>query len=384
MTKPTPILLALAVALAAVPNSLSAQVPQVQLGARIGSIAEPFSDLMNLAELNDGRVMVSDRIEKAYFVADLKSGARKVVGRNGTGPNEYQTPFGPIRWKGDTLLGHDPNNRRSLKIAQDGSVIGTLPFGQPRMDGINGWGGARAVDKQGRIYWDLPIIEREPVIKRSQKAQIVRWTPGAPEGPEHVMHFADHGDFEHEYRFRPIPQTDAWVMDRDGRIGILSAARYQLTWYKDGKVVETGPVVAHTPIFVSATERNAWRAQKALEPAAGGLNGASSGAPVGLERVKATYPDSLFPDRLPPFQLRGAHLSPSGDVWVLRTSSASEKVKRVDILDNHGKLRATLPLPAGRRFFEFGASSVYLIATDDDGLQTLEKYALPALPPPPK
>lgn len=147
----------------------------------------------------------------------IQLGARKTVGRNGTGPNEYQTPFGPIRWKGDTLLGHDPNNRRALRIAQDGSVIGTIPLAQPRMEGINGWGAARAVDSQGRIYWDLPIIEREPAIKRSTKAQIVRWQPGV-ESPEHVMYFADHGEFEYEFRFRPIPQTDAWVMDRAVRL----------------------------------------------------------------------------------------------------------------------------------------------------------------------
>jgi hypothetical protein len=338
---------------------------------------------MHLAELNDGRVMVSDRLERAYFVADLRTGTRKVTGRNGTGPNEYQMPFGPIRWRGDTLLGHDPNNRRALRIAQDGAILGTIPFAQPRADGINGWGAAQAVDREGRIYWDVPIVDREPVIKRNVKARIVRWLPG--EGsPEHVLHFADHGEFEHEQRFRPIPQTDAWVMDRDGRIGVLSAARYQLTWYKDGKVVETGQPVPHAPVRVTGAERDAFRAQKALEPAAGGIasspNGGTAGGTLGMQRAKELWADSLFPPQLPPFQLRGARLSPSGDIWVLRTAPAGERVRRVDILDNHGKLRATLQLPAGRRFFEFGAAAVYLIATDGDGLQTLERYALPALP----
>jgi hypothetical protein len=64
-------------------------------------------------------------------------------------------------------------------------------------------------------------------------------------------------------------------------------------------------------------------------------------------------------------------------VWVTRTVAASEKAARIDILDAHGALRAVLRLPPKRRLFGLGARTVYLLSTDDDGLQTLERYALP-------
>jgi hypothetical protein len=359
---------------------LLAQSTSISLGKPVGTITEAFSDAMGLAELDDGRVIVSDRVEKAYFIADFRNGERKVAGRNGTGPNEYQVPFGPIRWKGDTLLGHDPQNRRALRIGQDGRIISTIPFASPRAGGVNGWAAAKGVDAKGRIYWDTPIIEMQPVIKRSMKANLVRWLPGA-DSVEVVMQFADHGEFEHDYRYRPIPQTDAWVLGRDGRIGILSAAEYRLRWYLDGKVVETAPPVPFTPLPVTAAEREAFREKKAMEPAAGGLmqpGQTMQTSRLGMERARAAWPDSIFPARIPPFEAGGAMLAANGDIWVKRTGPAAETSQRIDVLDSHGRLRAVLRMPAKTKLFALGQSSVYVLAVDDDGLQSLQKYEYPA------
>jgi hypothetical protein len=54
-----------------------------------------------------------------------------------------------------------------------------------------------------------------------------------------------------------------------------------------------------------------------------------------------------------------------------------EKAGRIDILDPHGALTAILRLPPRTRLFGIGAESAYLLSIDDDGLQTLERYALP-------
>jgi len=377
---------ALVAAMLALAATALAQVPELSLGRRNAAIADPFSDAVGMAELKDGRVIVSDRIEKSFSLADFRTGNRQVLGRNGTGPNEYQLPFGPIRWRGDTLLGYDPNNRRLLRITQDGAITGAIPFPAARARGVTGWAPPRGVDASGRIYWDSPVIEMEPVVKRSMKANLVRWLPGA-DSVDVAMQFADHGAFEHDFRYRPIPQTDAWVVAADGRIGILSASEYRLRWYKDGRLVETGPPVPYTPVRLTAAERDAFRARKALEPMSGaGGAGVRSGDPASTPaaagaRAKAAWPDELFPPQMPPFEVNGALLAPNGDVWVKRTGAAGELVAHVDILDAHGKLRGTLRLPPRTKLLALGASSVYLIATDDDGLQTLERYAYPPRAP---
>ena len=356
------------------------RVPDATLGRRTGAITEPFSDAMGMAEMSDGRVIVSDRVEAVFSLADFGTGSRRTIGRNGSGPNEYQFPWGPIRWLGDTLLGGDTRNQRLVKIMPDGSLNGAIPLAAMRSATGSSWSAPKAADASGLLYWDMPIIDREPVMKRSMRARLIRWRPGSE--PAEALQFADHGEFEHAFRYRPMPQTDAWVVTSDGRIGILSAAEYRLRWYKDGTVVETGPVIPHTPIRLTRAERDAFRARKALEPASGAR---VSGAPISTSRtqdpakVLEAWPDSIFPEVMPPFETNGALLAANGDIWVRRTSPASAPAATVDILDAHGKLRAHLRLPPRARLFALGSRHVYLLLVDDDGLQTLERYDYPNL-----
>lgn len=366
-------------ALAAFVAAANPQNAEHTLGRPNASIEEPFSDAVGLVELRDGRVIVSDRIERTYSVADFRNRERRTIGRNGIGPTEYQVPFGPIRWRGDTLLGYDPQNRRLLKITEDGTFVGSFSFPAPRVGGINSYSVPRGVDPDGRIYWDSPIIEMQPVVKRLMQARIVRWRPGA-DSVEEAQRFADHGEFEHRFRFRPMPQTDAWVVAPDGRIGILSAAEYRLRWYRNGTLVETGPPIPHTPLRLTSADRDAFRAKKALEPISGAsANGQPGAMPLmGIERAKASFPDSLFPDIVPPFEVGGAMLSPGGDIWVKRTGPARETSPRLDVLDGAGKLRGVVRLPSRTKLLALGRDWIYLINSDDNGLQTLERYAYPA------
>lgn len=367
--------------LAGVTGLAFAQSPSLTLGTKNASVTEPFSALMGLAELPDGRVVVSDREEGKFFLVDFRTGNRTVIGRNGIGPNEYQVPFGPIRWRGDTLMGYDPQNRRFIKIGPDGAIAGMMSFPAARPGGITSWSVPRGVDPEGRMYYDTPIILRQPAIKRSRFAMLVRLDPDAA-SLDSVMSLQDHAEFEHEFRYRPMPQTDAWVMAPDGRVGILSAAEYRLRWYRDGQVVETGPPIPFTPVPVTTAEKEAFWTERAAEPASGA---SPTGTPMqrrrqSLEQVKRSWPDSLFPRQLPPFRLQGALLAPNGDVWVKRTVPATSPQQQVDILGPTGRLKATLRLPPRTDLFALGSGGVYLVSTDDDGLQTLERYAYPVLP----
>jgi hypothetical protein len=366
---------ALLLALAA---PLQDRVPEITLGPRTGAITEPFSDALGMAEMSDGRVIVSDRVDAAFSLADFRSGSRRTIGRNGSGPNEYLFPVGPIRWLGDTLLGGDTRNQRLLKIMPDGSLNGSIPLVAVRSDGGASWSAPKISDASGTLYWDSPIIERQPAIKRSMKARLMRWRPGSD--PEVALEFADHAEFEHRFRYRPMPQTDAWVVTPDGKIGILSAAEYRLRWYKDGTLVETGPPIPYTPVRITRAERDAFRDRKALEPAnTAGVTG-SAPAPRRTQdpaQVLRAWPDSIFNDVMPPFEVNGALLAENGDIWVKRTGPASAPAARVDILDAHGKLKANLRLPPNSRLFALGRRHVYLLKSDDDGLQTLERYEYP-------
>jgi hypothetical protein len=269
-------------------------------------------------------------------------------------------------------------NRRYLKLAPDGTPRGTVPFpALPEGDASLGHSPPRAADKAGRVYFDSPIVAMRPAVKRQQRARILRFTPGEP-AAEAVADFADHADFEHHFRYRAFPQTDAWVVDDAGRIGVLSAAEYRLRWYEGGQVVKTGPVIPYSRVRVGAGERERFWAQKAVEPASGAsvAGGRPQLTPAGMERTRAAWPDSLFPEFLPPFDPRGVFRTEDGSIWVTRTTPASSP-QRIDILNGDGALRAFLTLPEGRRLIAVGRTDVYLLAVDGDGVQSLERYRLP-------
>jgi hypothetical protein len=59
----------------------------------------------------------------------------------------------------------------------------------------------------------------------------------------------------------------------------------------------------------------------------------------------------------------------------MRSSAFDAKTRDVDVFDGAGKLVRRVSLPVTSRVAGVGKSSIYVIRTDDDGLQWLERYA---------
>jgi hypothetical protein len=90
------------------------------------------------------------------------------------------------------------------------------------------------------------------------------------------------------------------------------------------------------------------------------------------------FTDADFPDVKPPFVEdyvgRSMFVSHDGQVWVMRTSAFDAKTREVDVFVGAGKRIRRLSIPATDRVAGVGKSSIYVIRTDDDGLQWLERY----------
>ena len=70
------------------------QVATVQLPAPEKTFPEDFTQIRGVRELSDGRVIVSDRLDKGVVVADFTRGTMLKIGRTGSGPAEYRLPTG--------------------------------------------------------------------------------------------------------------------------------------------------------------------------------------------------------------------------------------------------------------------------------------------------
>jgi hypothetical protein len=68
---------------------------------------------------------------------------------------------------------------------------------------------------------------------------------------------------------------------------------------------------------------------------------------------------------------------PDGRLLIRRTPGTVSSAARYDIVDRRGTLAATLTLPANEAVVGFGEKSIYIVATDDVGLQTLRRHPWP-------
>ena len=82
----------------------------------------------------------------------------------------------------------------------------------------------------------------------------------------------------------------------------------------------------------------------------------------------------------PPFNASTPPFGQDGSLWVER-SVRLNLPQTFDLIGSDGTLRARLQMPRGRRLMSLSANWIYLVNTDEDGLQHLERYAYPKLQP---
>ena len=89
-----------------------------------------------------------------------------------------------------------------------------------------------------------------------------------------------------------------------------------------------------------------------------------------ITRLVATNP---YAETKPPITDRAPILAPDGTLWVER-SGALGAPTTYDLFDGAGKVIRKVTLPAGRRLLLVGRAGIYLVATDEDGVERVERY----------
>src|SRR5690606_19388607 len=102
-----------------------AQLPTKSLTKPLAELSEPFTSVRGVRELADGRVIVADQRDKVVQLVDFKTGRATKIGREGSGPNEYQVPMNAIALPGDSTMIFDALNTRFFMLGPGGSLAGT-------------------------------------------------------------------------------------------------------------------------------------------------------------------------------------------------------------------------------------------------------------------
>jgi hypothetical protein len=350
-------------------SSLLAQGPERTLGAPAARLAEPFSEIAAVRELRDGRVLVLDGKEQRIVVADLVRGSVIPVGAKGRGPGEFLHALRFIALPGDTTWVVDAQGGRVLVIGPDATPIGVVTtFPSPAADSGISTNALRAADGLGRLYFvktKAPISEGNLAppdstrIMRYDRARGVVTAVGLAALPDTKINVKRSGKqiTAVDVVRTPFSVGDEWDVSASGVVVIARRAPYRVEVLAPGRPSVRGPAIAANTRKVTAADKTAYLASVP--------NGASM------------KPEDLpWPEVMPVFLARALVVT-DREAWVRRSAAADAKVATHDVFDPQGRRIAGMSLPTEVRILLVTARGVYVSRTDEDGLQYVERHALP-------
>jgi hypothetical protein len=150
----------------------------------------------------------------------------------------------------------------------------------------------------------------------------------------------------------PLNVLDATLLLPDGWTAVVRVDPYRVDWRSpEGRWV-TGAPIPTPSIRMTDRERQAY-----------------------AQRNSWARNATDWPEVLPPFDTPTSLFStPDGWLVIKRLAAAGATGQRYDLVDKSGVRRGSLALRPNEAIIGFGAASVYVIETDDDGIQRLRRH----------
>lgn len=341
----------------------------VRLERPTSSFPVAFAAVDDLREVSDGVLIAIDGLDRTLKRLDWSAGTVRVVGRTGDGPGEYRSPRRLHTFRGDSVLVWDIAGR--LLIASSAGTLATFP--PALISRVVGGGGVRGADTSGRIYLEL---ERAVVRTPSGQAAwtdslvIARWDPRldrldtiarlAP-APGSTPIAGDGATYSTPNP-RPLATRDQWGVAPDGMVAIVHHEPYRVDLtHSNGRRVDGAPI-PFARVSIHPEMRADWAERQKAFP----------------QRVESVE----WPTFVPPFLEGAVRVDLQGRTWIARTPIPRER-RVYDVIGRDGRLVSRISAPSGSRVMAFGEHSLYLVSTDSEGFQHIERHRVD-LPPEPK
>ena len=388
MSKALPLTLAL-IGLVVLP-AVAQQAPTVALGAAQATYAEPYTLISSVRELPGGKVIVVDTRDKVVQLVDMASGNATKIGREGSGPGEYQFPRNLLAMPNNETFLVDPMQNRFLRIDAAGKVLETVSYPSGMGPGMQVVG----TDQQGRIYWEGSSFGGGGQLTFSQNASgeveqndsvpVIRWdrrantfdTLAKVKGPQMKVNIGG-GQNSRSVMIRqqPFSPRDAWGVAPDGRVAMVRSGEYRVDNVRAAGGVTRGAAVGMRPLPVTARDKEDFL--KAQRNAPRMMRTVGGGGVTPPQPPEATADDYEWPVNKPFFDAATVRMSPTGELWALRSRPAGDEIPVYDVFGADGRLVRRVSFPAKTRLIGFGQGTVYVARTDEDDLQYLERYRMP-------
>lgn len=357
---------------------VTAQV--VRIGSPTATLAEEFSDLRGVRELRDGRLLLSDYIDQRVVLVDLARGTVTDCLTEGIGPADVRLAGRLIPMPGDSTLLVDIGNNRLMVLDPTGTPRRVISGERP------GLMGTRGVTADGSFYFSVPGWAEQANALPNDSVRVVRWNPRSNSTQVVAIVQGDRmRSDQHTPALTPrIPivgyaSYDGWTVAEDGTLRIVRGANYAVETHGGQGPTANGPSNAYATRAVTAADRVAFvRDFNRSSPTSGRGTGGSMGFSPAMSdaEVSAMVRGTEYALRHPMFRPGAVIAAPGGRLWVGRPPEASRPVL-YDVFDAAGRRLQQVEIGAGRRVLSVGRAGVYVVAEDADGVQRLERYAVP-------
>lgn len=356
---------------------------QIEMLEPLRVFPEEFTQIRGLRELSDGRLIITDWLEERLVVIDFETETSRDLYRVGPGPEEFRLPQRLIAMPGDTTLLQDRGNQRLLILDPELNIVG-LQRGPPS---LRYRPTPRAVDSEGRFYFTLPgwATGREP--SSTDSIDVWRWDRATDQvvALAKIQGSKPRSDAGQPRMTPGIPfvmfaAQDGWSVAQDGTVSLVRAGAYRVDRVASSGEVEVGPALPSTSRPVTARDRHTY-VRDFLETSPIGGRGVGLQPPDAVDdgEVAQMVRTNEFAETIPPFVASEVHMAANGRLWVGHWSLTGDAPPTYDVFHPAGRLLYRVQFPKGRHVIGFGKGVVYIVATDQLGLQRLEVYERPPL-----
>lgn len=350
-----------------------------------------FTQVSGVRELEDGRLIVVDRLDRLIHLLGADLAHLREIGRQGQGPREYLAPDAVHALDGDRTAVYDGPQGRFLIIGRDASSAEV--FTPQRTGSV---GPARFMDRSGRLFaLGLPVARDDAgrATHMADSAAVQRWDPttglwdtlafvpvAIDPGQELVLGVPRSVAARDRVVFRPVP---VWTISQDGTLAIVRPHPYGVELVQPDGVRRRGEPVRFEPIPVSEQHKEAWR-DAVQTPRVATL------VPLGERRragERSRVEVTTFPyqeprewaETLPPFLGGAARFAPDGTLWVERTTEVGRE-STFDVFDRGGQLRRRVLLPPASRLVGFGNRALFVVVKDEFDLEYIQRFRMEGPP----
>jgi hypothetical protein len=165
----------------------------------------------------------------------------------------------------------------------------------------------------------------------------------------------------------PFVARDAWAVGGDGSVVIARVADYRVERILPNGTRVIGEPIPYTPVRVTPAMK-----QEVVAGMQKQMGEFAAQMPAGF--IQSLIESTEWPEFKPPFQ-GGLVVAPDGRLWVPITRAAiTGGGATYDVIDARGRLVERVAFPTGTGLLGFGGTAMYVVRTDADDLQYLQRH----------